>query len=156
MLSNKWVFSNTPLAAQFKAQPPEIHKLVLPATFFAVTANLQKISSVIDCIAKARFLWDVVISSPTFRLLIPNNLSHFLSLTILSEYMKEKYFVLSTIPPSSWISTRLSLVILTKRFVSSESLLPYGANPMTLYSSEFTLNPKKYVKAEYNSPMEFG
>ena len=47
-------------------------------------------------------------------------------------------------------------MILVKRFVSSESLLPYGANPITLYSSEFTLNPKKYVKAEYNSPIEFG
>ena len=31
---------------------------------------------------------------------------------------------------------------------------PYGAKPMSLYSPELTLNPVKYVKAEYSSPSE--
>jgi len=33
---------------------------------------------------------------------------------------------------------------------------PYGASPMTLYSPEFTLNPVKYVNAEYSRPSECG
>src|SRR5947207_14987438 len=33
---------------------------------------------------------------------------------------------------------------------------PYGANPINLYSPEFTLNPVKYVNAEYNNPSECG
>ena len=33
---------------------------------------------------------------------------------------------------------------------------PYGANPITLYSSEFTVNPRKYVNDEYSNPNEWG
>ena len=33
---------------------------------------------------------------------------------------------------------------------------PYGARPISLYSPEFTLNPQKYVNAEYSSPSECG
>ena len=33
---------------------------------------------------------------------------------------------------------------------------PYGASPISLYSPELTLNPVKYVNAEYSSPIECG
>ena len=33
---------------------------------------------------------------------------------------------------------------------------PYGASPISLYSPELTLNPVKYVNAEYSSPSECG
>ena len=49
-----------------------------------------------------------------------------------------------------------------KIYVSTDSIeiahigLPYGARPINLYSPEFTLNPRKYVKALYNKPTEWG
>ena len=33
---------------------------------------------------------------------------------------------------------------------------PYGANPITLYSPSFGLNPKNAVSEEYNIPNEWG
>ena len=33
---------------------------------------------------------------------------------------------------------------------------PYGANPITLYSPSFGLNPKNAVNVEYNIPKECG
>ena len=97
-------------------------------------ANLSIIFSVTLCIEAARSISFWVILDSGLRGGPPNKLLNFL-LVIVKPVAKSKYFMSNLKLPSFDILIKFFLIRLA--YIG----FPYGANPMILYSPEFTLKP---------------
>ena len=80
---------------------------------------------------------------------MPSALNKFLLNITLSEYSQENGLVFNL----NWLDVFSTKLINLPKYTSG---LPYGANPIILYSPSLGLNPKYAVIVEYTNPKELG